>query len=822
MKTIITWLKRAAMLSVMVAFAAAGLGANAATSSGLVHRWSFNGSLEDTVGGATAVTNGACSFTEDGKGVTLAGGSKGTSFVTLGACPNLLPSKSMTLEIWATQDAVQNWSRIFDFGSDQNNYLCMSWTRSTNLGQDAVEIISSYSTLISVTDTMQPYAIGEKWHISLTVSCNADGTSTLRWAKRDAATGALVASGSGVTSRAWTPDSFTSGYCYLGHSQYNDNDASATYDEVRIWNRVLSDAELDANAAAGPDGLMGDIMATPAVVEQLPSTRYVQSGLLAQWDAIDNAIVDGVRVHDDNAAIWTDLTESGHNFPVADYIGSQLNGWTATSLDAKSCYNIPAAVACTNYVTIEICARHNAADAIFFNSGDGGNKFAAYYSGRLQFYNYAPCQTIGNQAKTFQAAAVHTPDVSRPVVYTNAVPVASTGSDSWGSLGTNPYTTLGSGSDYYRFGGEYYAIRLYDRALTTDEIAQNAKLDAMRYLGDRSVAQLDDALEVAGSPIAIGAATPAYGISLGHGAGDTIACSVPATVTVGETRASCTGYTVTTNGAVYAEGNAASFTLEHPGVSTRLEWHWSVEYKVAATAGDGGSVSIAKQWFAPGETVTLTATPDEGQVFVAWLGVVPEAKRRDATLELEVASPVAVTAVFAPADVFTSETVFYNGETEQGDYAIATPEQLRLFHDRTTAGTTYEGSTFHILADIDLDWRTWSPCGTFSGVLDGHGHAIRNINIANSGNTGLFSILNGATVRNLSLRGGKMVMNAYNCIGGITGRVQGQSCVIEDLHGRSRNPFAQYIGWNMGWRHRRRCRGGIDALALPQPLCGHG
>ena len=103
---------------------------------------------------------------------------------------------------------------------------------------------------------------------------------------------------------------------------------------------------------------------------------------------------------------------------------------------------------------------------------------------------------------------VHSPTVSAPVVYTNAVEVASTSYDSWG-LNTPTNTTLGSGRDYYGFGGEYYAIRLYDRALTADEIAQNAKLDAMRYLGDRSVAQLDEALEVAGSPIAIGAATPA-------------------------------------------------------------------------------------------------------------------------------------------------------------------------------------------------------------------------------------------------------------------------------------------------------------------------
>jgi hypothetical protein len=87
-------------------------------------------------------------------------------------------SKDLTISTWVKLDTIGQFSRIFDFGSDQNNYLCMSWTRSTYIGQDSVDLMSRYYTLVSVTDTMQPYAIREKWHISLTVSCNADGTST--------------------------------------------------------------------------------------------------------------------------------------------------------------------------------------------------------------------------------------------------------------------------------------------------------------------------------------------------------------------------------------------------------------------------------------------------------------------------------------------------------------------------------------------------------------------------------------------------------------------------------------------------------------------
>ena len=43
--------------------------------------------------------------------------------------------------------------------------------------------------------------------------------------------------------------------CWLAHSQYPDNDASATYNEVRVWNAALSDAQLTENARLGPDQL---------------------------------------------------------------------------------------------------------------------------------------------------------------------------------------------------------------------------------------------------------------------------------------------------------------------------------------------------------------------------------------------------------------------------------------------------------------------------------------------------------------------------------------------------------------------------------------
>ena len=43
---------------------------------------------------------------------------------------------------------------------------------------------------------------------------------------------------------------------WLGHSQFNDNDASASYNEVRLWNGALTQAQLAYNSLLGPDVLV--------------------------------------------------------------------------------------------------------------------------------------------------------------------------------------------------------------------------------------------------------------------------------------------------------------------------------------------------------------------------------------------------------------------------------------------------------------------------------------------------------------------------------------------------------------------------------------
>ena len=162
----------------------------------------------------------------------------------------MLDTTAATIEIWARHDGVENWSRIFDYGADTANNVFLSWTFGTTLSKNQAG--SKVQGAERKADYTTPCEIGVDYYIAATFEQQGDGATLVKWQRRDAATGELLASGS--LSMAGGINSFVDPVLYLGHSQYNtDRDALAAYDEVRVWRGVLTDAQLEASAAAGPD-----------------------------------------------------------------------------------------------------------------------------------------------------------------------------------------------------------------------------------------------------------------------------------------------------------------------------------------------------------------------------------------------------------------------------------------------------------------------------------------------------------------------------------------------------------------------------------------
>ena len=251
-------------LNALGACAAAIVTVSAAISASgaeLTHRWSFNGNWSDSVGGADAVKCGSyVSLYGNRVHMGYGGCTHGTGYVDLGT--NLLDTTTATIEIWARNDGVQTWSRIFDYGADDTHYFTLCWTYGTTLSKDRATCKNT--TEVSEDGTMGPYELGTDYYIAVTFTKSGDAT-VVRWQRRDVKTGALQKSGT-LTMPSGLHN-IVNPVLYLGHSQYtSDKDALAAYDEVRLWRGVLTDAQLAASATAGPDAAITVTSGSPSFV----------------------------------------------------------------------------------------------------------------------------------------------------------------------------------------------------------------------------------------------------------------------------------------------------------------------------------------------------------------------------------------------------------------------------------------------------------------------------------------------------------------------------------------------------------------------------
>jgi len=116
--------------------------------------------------------------------------------------------------------------------------------------------------------------------------------------------------------------------------------------------------------------------------------------------------------------------------------------------------------------------------------------------------------------------------------------------------------------------------------------------------------------------------------------------------------------------------------------------------------------------------------------------------------------------------------------TADAPYLLANAEDLKAFRDLVNAEDS-SSLCARLTADIDLGNEEWEPFNSksgyvttaYAGVFDGDGHTIRGLSInATTANQGLFSVINGATVKNLNVKGNVTSTKGY--VGGIVGKIQ--------------------------------------------------
>lgn len=217
----------------------------------LVHRWSFNGDLTDSIGGQTATIVGG--VTTDGHKYSTPGGYSGDAYIDLGNW--ILPTNGspVTIEMWVTQDASVSYGRIFCWGAmptegvfTGNHQYSEKWIQMRWDGQCEVA-----GTAVSLSDS---FSIGKEYHISTVIEPVGNGSWKATYLAKDAATGATLSTVSSNLNAGWSLQDFQQTDMVLGQTLTTwDPCAKNSYNELRIWKKAMTEAELTASAIAGPD-----------------------------------------------------------------------------------------------------------------------------------------------------------------------------------------------------------------------------------------------------------------------------------------------------------------------------------------------------------------------------------------------------------------------------------------------------------------------------------------------------------------------------------------------------------------------------------------
>ena len=138
--------------------------------------------------------------------------------------------------------------------------------------------------------------------------------------------------------------------------------------------------------------------------------------------------------------------------------------------------------------------------------------------------------------------------------------------------------------------------------------------------------------------------------------------------------------------------------------------------------------------------------------------------------------------------LWTLEKVKYLPKTLEGagtaddPCQISTPEQLTEFANYVADFSAYRGMHFKLTKDITYNGpKIGAEMYPFSGIFDGDGHTI-HAQISGGSYTGLFASLDGATVKNLNIKGTVSGTGEGACaVGAVVGNAYGET-VIDNCH----------------------------------------
>lgn len=232
------------------------------------------------------------------------------------------------------------------------------------------------------------------------------------------------------------------------------------------------------------------------------TARYIQDGLVAHWDGVENA---GRGVHDPSATVWKDLI-AGYEFSLNNVtvnddrmtFSGTISDGLVNSYGVLSASDTESTFVAAKNGTMEVVFRSSsgAANQVFLQApATSGIAFGIWNTSLM--LNFSSVSSVNKAAFTFTSGTA-TNSVS--VRYDACAPVsalanglaldASSDKSYWSYPNDETQTFIGARASRKNnpFAGSIYCIRLYNRRLTDDEIAANQSVDRKRFIeGDTSV-----------------------------------------------------------------------------------------------------------------------------------------------------------------------------------------------------------------------------------------------------------------------------------------------------------------------------------------------
>jgi hypothetical protein len=347
----------------------AALGAMALPAdAAVVHRYNFNGNVNDSVGTAngTLIDAGvlpSATFTA-GQLDLSANVGNGSGNIVEDAYVNLPndiisaaanTNGALTFELWATVSTNRTWQRIVDFGTSNGGEDQSNGANTTNylyISPNHGRFASGIATEVHQPDTAfevgvpgaptvnrQYHIVGTYDHNDTAGGANPNGTTR------------LYIDGTLVGSVQLAPNvnlrTFTNNNNWIGRSQWGDPLFDGLINEFRIYNHAITQAEVTQGAAFGPDvvnpgGLLSievnkgtgaitlkNTATAPLVIDQYNITSAGGALNLAGWNSLDDQnydAIDGLDVGsvagDSVGEGWDQAGGSSANQLVEQFLGS--------------------------------------------------------------------------------------------------------------------------------------------------------------------------------------------------------------------------------------------------------------------------------------------------------------------------------------------------------------------------------------------------------------------------------------------------------------------------------------------------------------------